>query len=117
MTRHQRFDVRVAPPVLEAVAGISLGVPQTRRARAFADAMERLRREGTRAHGAKKLKGLDLWEIRADEWRAFFVPVPRGRRIAVGAILAKRSRRVRMSRLKHIERVVHDWSDQVEADR
>jgi len=79
--------------------------------------MERLRREGTRAHGAKKLKDLDLWEIRAHDWRAFFVPLSRGNRIAVGAILTKRSQRIRMRKLKHIERVVHHWSDEVEASR
>ena len=79
--------------------------------------MRRLRREGTRAAGARKLKGLDLWEIRFEDHRAFFRLVPRGHIIAVGYMQAKKSKRIPMRRLRHIERVVSAWSDELEANR
>jgi hypothetical protein len=115
MTRHQGFDVRVAPDVLAALAGVPPGVPRTRIARAFAGAMDRLGHAGTHAAAAKKLKGLDLWEVRVEDRRVFFRPVARSNVIAVGFIATKRSRRLRMSRLKHIERAVRRWSDELEA--
>lgn len=117
MTRHERFDVRVAPEVLASVGGERSRVPDTGQARAFASAMERLRREGTRASAVKKLQGLDLWEARIGDQRVFLRPVPHSNLIAVGAILTKKSRRIRMSRLQDVERVVRAWSDRVEADR
>ena len=101
MTR-QGFDVRISPPVLAALGGASGGVPRTRSTRAFADAMERLGREGTRAQGAKKLKDLDLWEIRFKSHRAFFRLVPRSRMVAVGFAQTKKSSRLPMRRLRHI---------------
>jgi hypothetical protein len=79
--------------------------------------MRHLRREGTRAAGAKKLKGLDLWEIRFEDRRAFFRLVPRSNIIAVGFVQVKRAKRMPMRRLRHIERVVSTWSDEVEASR
>lgn len=117
MTRPQGFDVRVAPEVLARYEGRSKGARRSRDARSFADAMERLRREGTRATGAKKLKGFDLWEIRADDQRAFFRPVPRSNRIAVGYVLTKTTRRLWSSRLRHIERIVGQWCDALEGSR
>ena len=77
--------------------------------------MERLGREGPRATGAKKLRGLDLWEIRFEDHRAFFRLVPRTNMIAVGFAQAKKSSRIHMRRLAHIERVVTAWSDELEA--
>ena len=117
MTRHQGFDVRISPQVLAALGSASGGAPRTRGARAFAEAMERLSREGTRAQGAKKLKGLDLWEMRFENRRAFFRLGPRSQMIAVGFALTKKSSRLPMRRLKHIERVVRAWSDELEASR
>jgi hypothetical protein len=85
-------------------------------ARAFASAMGRLGRAGTRATGVKKLKGLDLWEIRFANRRAFFRLVPNTNLIAAGFVQVKKSGRIRMSRLMHIERVVRKWSDELEAN-
>ncbi len=79
--------------------------------------MRRLEREGTRAEGAKKLKGLDLWEIRYESHRAFFRLVPGSDIIAVGFVQTKKSNRIQMRRLRHIERVVRAWSDELEAGR
>jgi hypothetical protein len=79
--------------------------------------MRRLRYEGTRAEGAKKLNGLDLWEIRFESHRAFFRLVPHSRTVAVGFVQTKKSKRIPMRRLRHIERVVRAWSDELEAGR
>jgi len=117
MTRHQGFDVRVAPEVLATLARSPKRPASTERTKGFARAMRRLRREGTRAEGVKKLKGLDLWEIRFESHRAFFRLVPRTRTIAVGFVQTKKSWRIPMRRLRHIERVVRGWSDELEAGR
>lgn len=105
MTRHEGFDVRVAPEVYESIELTR----DPREAAAFFDAVDRLARHGTRASGAKKLKGLDLWEIRFRDSRAFFDLVPGKRVIAVGAVTSKKSRRLRMSRLRVIEQQVQRW--------
>lgn len=116
MTRHVRFDVRVSPLVLATLKRDASRAPHAGHA-GFASAMRRLRREGTRAAGTKKLKGLDLWEIRFDSHRAFFRLVPRGGIIAVGFVQEKKSSRIPMRRLRHIERAVRAWTDELEAGR
>jgi hypothetical protein len=110
MTRHRGFDVRVAPHVLESIDHAQ----DPRQPAAFFDAVDRLARHGTRAPGAKKLKALDLWEIRFRDSRAFFTVVPGKRVIAVGAVTSKKSRRLRMSRLRTIEHQVQRWRRQLE---
>ena len=117
MTRQQGFDVRVSPLVLTALERAPASAPRTGRARGFARAMRRLEREGTRAADAKKLSGLDLWEIRFESHRAFFRLVPRSDIIAVGFVQTKKSSRIPMRRLRHIERAVRAWSDDLEAGR
>ena len=117
MTRHQGFDVRVSPLVLAALELAPARAPLTGRDKGFARTMRRLEREGTRAAGAKKLKGLDLWEIRFGSSRAFFRLVPHSDIIAVGLVQAKKANRIPMRRLRHIERVVRAWSDEQEAGR
>jgi hypothetical protein len=77
MTRHERFHVRVAPEVYEA---IDLAADPRERVR-FYDAIDRLARFGTRAPGAKK------------------------------------SRKLRMSRLRTIERRVQRWRRLLEDER
>jgi hypothetical protein len=114
MTRHQGWDVHVAPDVPAAIDEGAAKSERTKRRAAFAGAMDRLGRQGTRTNGVKKMKGLDLWELRIGDTRVFFIRVTRSNLIAVGAIATKRSRRMRMSRLQHIERVVHEWGDRVE---
>ena len=109
MTRHQRFDVRLAPEVAEAVCELAerpgAGAAQARRLRT---AIWHLSVEGTRASGAKKLRSLDLWEIRVGDYRVFFCPVRRTKQVAVATMLTKTVRRLPMRRQKHIEAKVLD---------
>ena len=72
---------------------------------------------GTRANGARKLQSLELWEVRAGRHRLFFSPVPGTHKLAVGALIVKEVRRIKMSRLRHIEHKVHIWRDALRADR
>ena len=118
MTRPQGFDVRVAPEVERVVGELALRRGKSMDdARWISAAQDRLARSGTRAEGAKKLRALDLWEIRAGRYRLFFCLVPRTNLIAVGAVLAKSSRRIRMAQLKRVERNVHSWRDRLELGR
>jgi hypothetical protein len=110
MTRHKGFDVRVSPEVLDGIERSRDAIEEVR----FFDAIDRLSRDGTRAPGTRKLKSLDLWEIRFGESRAFFSLVPGTRLLAVGAIATKKSRRLRMSRLRSIEKAVHRWRRELE---
>ena len=115
MTRHQGYDIRVAPEVKEQIR--QLGLQRRRESRQAVSALDRLAHEGTRAAGASKLRGLDLWEVRAGQIRLFFSPVPRSRRIAVGAMVVKKTKRLRMARLRHLESVTHRWRTEVENER
>ena len=65
----------------------------------------------------KKLRSLDLWEIRVGRHRLFFCLVPGTNQLAVGALLEKTSRRIEMARLRQIEREVHRWRDALGRDR
>ncbi len=111
MTRHDAYDVRVAPEVLEQIERSR----DPRELVRFFDALDRLSRQGTRAPSAKKLESLDLWEVRYGDRRAFFCLVPGTTMLAVGAVLVKRSRKLRMSRLRAAERSVHRWRRRLEA--
>ncbi len=117
MTRHSGWEVRVSPDVKRTVQsaahdhGASARLP-----RDFRRAMNRLNRNGTRAAGAKKLKSLDLWEIRIGVYRAYFCPIRGTDVIAVGALVVKKTRRHRSSLLKTIETRVHRWRDAVEEE-
>jgi hypothetical protein len=108
MTRRQGFDVRVAP---EVEAALLQGHP--RLSAKFTVEMRRLREYGTRSRSAKKLRGLDLWEARVADHRAFFRLIPGTRTIAVGALVAKRRKRLRMDKLRVIERQVHRWESEL----
>lgn len=118
MTRHEGFDVRLAPEVVRAIRELTRqsgkAVDDVRRIYAAQDA---LRRTGTRAAGVKKLRSLETWEIRAGRYRLFFCRLPGTRVIAVGAVVVKSSRRIRMARLRQIERRVQAWRRELEEDR
>ena len=66
---------------------------------------------------AKKLKSLDLWEIRAGDARLFFCLVPGTQQLAVGAMVVKTVRRLPMTQLKRIERACHRWRHVLEGER
>jgi len=114
MTRHRTFDVRVAPDVEQAVRAMAHrpGTASTDAKHVLA-AQQRLAAFGTRANGAKKLRSLALWEIRAGRQRIFFCPVPGTRRLAVGALIVKSTSRLRTAKLKAIEHEVHRWRDEL----
>ena len=118
MTRQEGFDVRVAPAVADQVRALALrsGDPADDARRIYA-AQDRLARNGTRAEGVRKLRSLDLWEIRAGRYRLFFCLVPGTRRLAVGAPQAKTSGRIRMATLRQIELDVHRWRDRLGSAR
>jgi hypothetical protein len=84
--------------------------------RDFRHAMRRLAWNGTRASGAKKLRSLDLWEIRVGDHRAYFSLVPGNNVLAVGALVVKRTRRHRAQQLKTIERRVLRWRGALEEE-
>ena len=113
MTRPQGFDVRVAPDVVDVLSSrrACVGLAQQ-----FGQAMRRLEQFGTRATGAKKLAGLDPWEIRAGEHRAYFCPVPGKRVLAVGALIPKKAKRHRSARLLVITARVHRWREAVQEE-
>jgi hypothetical protein len=69
---------------------------------------------GTRATGVKKLRGLDLWEMRIGDHRAFFYPVRGTNLLAVGALESKKTAKFKMTKLRAIERRVHHWGDNLE---
>ena len=110
MTRPERWDVRIAPDVLEALERRH----DLRDQVSFFDAIDRLSRQGTRAPGTKKLASMDLWEVRFRDSRAFFCLVLGAPVIAVGAVLIKKKRRLRMSSLQAAERAVHRWRKRLE---
>ena len=118
MTRHRGFDVRVAPQVEQQLLRLAQrpghSMVESRRIRAALLLLESM---GTRASGTKKMKSLDLWEIRAGRYRLFFALVPGTSRIAVGALIAKDAQRIKMTRLKLIECKVHQWRDESQAER
>ena len=95
---------------------LTRGAPSADMRRVWA-AQERLARAGTRAKGARKLRSLDLWEIRAGQFRLFFCPVPGQRVLAVGSVVVKSSRRIKMAKLQQIERAVHRWRDTLGDER
>jgi hypothetical protein len=82
----------------------------------FVVAMRQLATNGLRAPSARKFKGLDIWEVRVGDHRAFLRPVSGTHTIGVGALLPKRTQRIRMDRLKLIERQVDEWSCELEDD-
>lgn len=62
----------------------------------------------------KKLRGLDLWEMRTGDHRAFFCPVRGTNLLAVGAFGSKKTAKFKMTKLRAIERRVHHWGDNLE---
>jgi mRNA-degrading endonuclease RelE of RelBE toxin-antitoxin system len=114
MTRPQGFDVRVAPEVEHVLQRADRsGTPLRAR---FLVETERLAAHGLRSRSTRKLGGLDLWEARIGDYRAFFRLVPGTRTIAIGALVAKRTKRLRMDKLRAIERQVRTWENDL-ADR
>jgi hypothetical protein len=113
MTRHQGFDVRVAPEVARVVRSQKTPVilPQQ-----FGRAMRRLEHYGTRAAGVRKLADMDLWDIRLGDHRAHFSPVPGTKVIAVGVVLTTKTKRHKRTELAAVESRVHRWRDTVEAE-
>ncbi len=113
MTRRQGFDIRVAPEVWNVVRSrkAPVALPQQ-----FQNAMRRLEHYGTKAAGAKKLTDAEFWEIRFGDYRAYFCPVRGVRAIAVGVVLAKKTKRHRPAELAAVESRVHRWRDTVEAE-
>ena len=115
MTRHQEFDVRLSPDVeraLDALAAAGgIGAADSRRAMR---ALRRLREEGVWARGVQRMRSLDLWEIRAGDYRLFFCPVPGTRRLAVGAMVRKTRQKLPMRQLKRVESRVRQWRAEVE---
>jgi hypothetical protein len=114
MTRPQRWDVRIAPDVEEQVRALARRDPHARFVADIKSAMALMIVSGTRATGVKKLRGLDLWEIRISDHRAFFCPVRGTSVLAVGALEAKKTEKFKMTRLRAIERRVHHWRDNLE---
>ena len=114
MTRHQGLDVRVAPEVRQLLRRSARS--DARLQGRFITQMRRLGTSDTRARSAKKLVALDLWEVRIGSHRAFFCPVPGSRRIAVGALVFKDAQKLRMAKLRAIERQVHQWRDRLKED-
>lgn len=111
MTRHQGFDVRVAPDVRRVLLQADRsGTPLRAR---FVVESERLATYGLRSRSAKKLRGLDLWEVRIGDHRAFIRLVPETRTIAVGALVAKRTRRLPIEKLRVIERQIREWENEL----
>ncbi len=117
MTRHSGWEVRVSAEVNEAIVREARREADARIVADVRNAMGLLRINGTRATGAKKLRALDLWEIRIGDFRAYFCPVRGTNLLAVGALEAKRTRRLRMTKLRMIERRVHRWRDTLKETR
>ncbi len=114
MTRHTGWDVRISPDVIRAVRDTTVSGGSTPIRAQFVTEIDRLQRFGTRANGVKKMRSLDLWEIRSGDRRVFFCLGPHAGMIAVGAIERKTSKRLRMTKLQTVERKVHRWRDQLE---
>jgi hypothetical protein len=113
MSREKRWRVRVAAEAHDVILESARTTGHRRLTRDFDQAMDHLARSGTRATGAKKLKTLDLWEIRVGDHRAYLCLVTGTAQLAVGALVAKRTRKHRIKTLKAIERKVHRWRDQL----
>ena len=60
------------------------------------------------------MQSLDLWELRAGDYRLFFSPVRGSQRLAVGSITRKARRKLPMRHLTRIEKQVHRWRAEVE---
>jgi hypothetical protein len=114
MTRPQRWNVRVSPTVEEQVRLLARRDPHARLVADIKIAMALLSVSGTRATGVKKLRGLDLWEMRIGDHRAFFCPVRGTNLLAVGALESKKTAKFKMTKLRAIERRVHHWGDNLE---
>jgi hypothetical protein len=69
--------------------------------------------QGTRASGAKKLKSMDLWEIRVGDYRAYFCLVSGTNELAVGAFAPKRTYKQSPRTMKGLEMKTHRWRDRV----
>lgn len=110
------WEVRISPDIDETLLGVARARASTDLIAGFRGAMDLLARGGTRANGAKKLKSLDLWEIRVGDHRAYFSPVPGTTVLAVGALEAKKTRRLQSWKLKTIERKVRRWRDALEEE-
>ena len=115
MSRPSGWSVRVSPDVDDAILAVARRDSSARLVTDVLAGFDRLARSGTRATGVKKLRSLDLWEIRLGDYRAYFCPVPGTDLLAVGVLEAKRTRRLRMERIKTIERKVHGWRDSLAA--
>ena len=115
MTRHESFDVRVAPDVEEVLTALaaSRGSAATDSQRLLR-ALRHLRDEGIWARNVQKMQSLDLWELRAGDYRLCFCPVRDSRRLAVGSVARKARRKLPMRQLKQIEKKVHRWRAEVE---
>jgi len=108
------WQVRVAPDVTEFVDGSARRHGDSLRlATRFHQAMSALASQGTRANGAKKLKSMDLWEIRVGDHRAYFCLVPDTNELAVGAFAPKRTRKQSPRTMKGLEMKTHRWRDRV----
>ena len=114
MTRHRRYDVRLSPEVEQALHPVRPDPETAKRARRFFDAMDRLSDQGTRAGGVKKIQGSELWEMRLGDRRVFFCLVAGTRLIAVGAVVTKKTRKLRAGKLHSIENAVQAWRDALE---
>ena len=115
MTRHQGFDVRVAPEVERELKDLAHGHGHAAvDARRIRQAIQRLEAEGTWANGVRKMQSLALWELRAGDYRLFFCQLRGTRRLAVGAMARKSRQRLPMRHLKRIETEVRRWREELE---
>lgn len=114
MSKPPGWEVRISPDIDETLLGVARGRASSELIADFRGAMDLLARNGTRANGAKKLRSLDLWEIRVGDHRAYFCPVSGATVLAVGVLEAKNTKRLPSRKLKTIERKVHRWRDTVE---
>jgi hypothetical protein len=111
------WQVRVSVDIEDRMRGLARERPSARLAADFRAALDRLATSGTRANGVKKLSSLQLWQVRIGDHRAFFDLVPGSRVIALGALVTKRRSRLDMKELMAVQRRVHRWRDELEAER
>jgi len=111
------WQVRVSVDIEDRMRGLARKRPSARLAADFRAALDRLAMSGTRANGVKKLSSLQLWQVRIGDHRAFFDLVPGSRVIALGALVTKRRSRLDMKELMAVQRRVHRWRDELEAER
>ena len=116
MSQPVSWQVRASPDVEQVIRQVARGRASARLVADYRAGLDQLARSGTRANGVKMLRSLELWEVRMGEYRAFFCPVPGTGVIAIGALVAKRTGKLRMKRLRTIERRVHRWRDELEAE-